>query len=104
MTALRRGSPPVADRYEHGEARKRESSSDGYVNVHREFFQMSSILNGVFATLAKMRVPTLSLFAIALLTAASGFAQFNPGPNPITGTVGQGGSLLSKTHRAPGNP
>jgi hypothetical protein len=35
-----------------------------------------------------MRVPTLGLFAIALLTAASGFAQFSPGPNPITGTVG----------------
>src|SRR5215831_2272052 len=35
-----------------------------------------------------MRVPTLSLFAIALLAAVSGFAQFNPGPNPITGTVG----------------
>src|SRR5215475_15247457 len=28
------------------------------------------------------------LFAIVLLTAASAFAQFNPGPNPITGTVG----------------
>src|SRR6266498_3305366 len=43
----------------------------------------------------KIHLATFSLVTLALLVAATGRAQFVPGPNPITGTVTAAQTLLS---------